>query len=86
MGYLAQNLMLTGNPTESPEIKLTMDYISKLHREIFYLWGFIGQEGIWDEAREFVDEHLMMPTPFEYRTKMQDNEARERERNQGNVE
>ena len=87
MGYLAQNLLINSTTLDkSPEMAFAMDYIGKLQRELFYLWGFIGQEGIWDDAREFVDEHLMVPTPFEYVPKRTGRDTREREWSQGTVE
>ena len=70
MGYLANGLLINNMTADrSPEAAFAMDYIGKLQRELFYLWVFIGQEGAWDEAREFVDEHTMVPTPFEYGTR-----------------
>ncbi len=37
-----------------------------LSRELFYLWNFILQQELWDEAREFLDEHMDDPAPFEF--------------------
>lgn len=35
------------------------------NREIFYLWEFIQNEGLWEEAMEFIDENINEPVPFE---------------------
>ena len=56
---------------DEPEPKevYTMDSlknrIRKLERELFYVWDFIGQEGFWNEASEYVNEHRDEPIPFE---------------------
>lgn len=41
-------------------------YIRKLQRELFLIWGFVGQEGLWEEAREFVNDHIDEEIPFEW--------------------
>lgn len=38
---------------------------TSVYRQNFYLWMFISQEGLWDEAREFLKENMDIPTPFE---------------------
>lgn len=40
-----------------------------LRREAFYLWMFIAQEGLLEEAREFMDENMDHPVPSEYWTR-----------------
>ncbi len=40
-------------------------YITKLHRELFYTWCFLAQEGLLDEASEFLKDHRNIPTPLE---------------------
>lgn len=37
-----------------------------LSRELFYLWNFIIQQELWDEARDFLDEYMDDPAPFEF--------------------
>lgn len=37
-----------------------------LRREAFYLWMFIAQEGLLEEAREFMEENMGHRVPFEY--------------------
>lgn len=39
-----------------------------LRREAFYLWMFIAQEGLLEEAREFMEENMGHPVPSEYET------------------
>ena len=46
-------------------IQLRSPYIIRLQRELFYLWGFLAQEGLWEEANDFMDENRGRPTPFE---------------------
>ena len=52
------------NP-EYPEIQQLKEHIRRLERELFHIWGYIGQEGLWNEAREYVDEHAGEAIPFE---------------------
>lgn len=39
-----------------------------LRRESFYLWMFIAQEGLLEEARVFMEENTGHPVPSEYGT------------------
>jgi hypothetical protein len=39
-----------------------------LRRESFYLWMFIAQEGLLEEARVFMEENMGHPVPSEYGT------------------
>lgn len=32
--------------------------LQKVQRQLYYLWDFIGQEGLWNEAKEYVEESL----------------------------
>ena len=41
-------------------------HICALHRELYYLWDFIGEEGLWSEAKEYVDECCDDPIPYEW--------------------
>ncbi len=45
--------------------QLLKDRMRKLKRETFYMWMFITQEGLWEEAREFLEENMDIPLPFE---------------------
>ena len=37
-----------------------------LERELFYIWLFLSQEGLCEEARDFVADHKDEPIPFEF--------------------
>lgn len=53
-----------------PEKKATEEeyrnHIRKLERELFHLWDYVGQEGLWSEAKEYVEERKEMEIPFEF--------------------
>lgn len=49
----------------APTQEQLKEHIRKLERELFHVWGYIGQEGLWNEAREYVDEHAGEAIPFE---------------------
>lgn len=36
----------------------------RARRELFYLWLFLAQEGIYEEARDFINEHMEKPVLF----------------------
>lgn len=38
---------------------------SELKRELFYLWTFIAQQDMWEEALDFLDEYSNLQVPFE---------------------
>ena len=40
-------------------------YTTNMHRELFYAWCFLAQEGLLDEALEYMGEHMGIPTPLE---------------------
>ena len=40
-------------------------HIRKLERELYYLWEYIGQEGLWSEAKTYVEDNADEPIPFE---------------------
>jgi len=44
----------------------TSHRISILSRELFYLWVFIIHEELWNEARDFLDDYMDDPAPFEF--------------------
>ena len=46
--------------------KLIEDRVRHLERELFHLWEYIWQEGLGDEAREFMEEHKDEEIPFEW--------------------
>lgn len=40
-------------------------HVSRLCRELFFVWAFLAQEGLLDEALEFLKEHGNDPAPFD---------------------
>ena len=52
---------------ESPEEKLqhTEDQFRKLQRESYYLWMFVSTQGLWEDAHEFLEDHMDEPMLFE---------------------
>ena len=72
--YLKEYIGYTEEPEDERIIRETKEqlpktarhYIRKLQRELFQLWGFVGQEGLWEEAREFVNDHMDEEIPFEW--------------------
>lgn len=40
--------------------------IRYLRRQLFHLWGFIAQEGLWLDACEFLNDCRNYPDPYEY--------------------
>lgn len=41
------------------------NYTRLLRRQMLYIWMFLVREDIWDEACEFLEEHMDDPSPFE---------------------
>ena len=52
---------------QAPEEALPQnaDRFRKLQRESFYLWMFISSQGLWEDAREFLEDNMDFPIPFE---------------------
>lgn len=44
---------------------IQFDQEMRLRRQLFLMWLFVSQEGVLDEAREFVLEHINDPVPFD---------------------
>lgn len=56
-------------PAQDPGTEADDGRTGILSRELFYLWNFILLQELWDEAREardFLDEHMDDPAPFEF--------------------
>lgn len=47
----------------SEEIK---GHVRKLEHELFYLWEYVCSEGLWSEAKEYIEDHEDDPIPFGY--------------------
>ncbi len=44
------------NYKNDADIELLRWQISKLRKELYHLWDFVGQEGLWCEAKEHLEE------------------------------
>lgn len=58
-------------PRMKSESELTMaerynNHIRFLHRELYHVWDFIGEEGLWSEAREYVADRCLDRIPYEW--------------------
>ena len=63
------DVRLDSHPWDGKEPPGSWHGLSRLlRREAFYLWMFIAQEGLLEEAREFMEENMDHPVPFEYGT------------------
>ena len=54
----------------SPSPYLTVDVVCdnqelSLQRQLFLMWLFVAQEGVLDEARDFIFDHINDPFPFD---------------------
>ena len=63
MGYITEICIEKNINALGPNNKNVI--IRKLHRELFYVLCFLAQENLLDEAFEFLEEHRIMPSPFE---------------------
>ena len=43
----------------------SQEKIRMLQRKLHYLWMYLIEEGLWEEAEEYIKEHMDEPTPFE---------------------
>ena len=59
-----QHVQPSLSPSASSSGSLTQDD-TMMRRQNFYLWMFISQEGLFEEAKEFLAENMDEPTPFE---------------------
>jgi len=50
---------------ESPEMVRLQCAIQAVSRMNFYLWMYLAQEGIFEEAHSFVREQMENPLPYE---------------------
>lgn len=67
MGYedpLPEELAMEEAKKNTP--KIIEERIRRLERELFALWNFVWQEGLGEEAREFVNDHKDEEMPFEW--------------------
>ena len=55
-----ENARIRSHMPETAEEKIRM-----LQRRFQYTWMFLIEEGIWEQADEYVRDHMDEPTPFE---------------------
>ena len=60
--YMGYEEAAREDPQTTEQLK---EQLRKLERELFHVWGYISQEGLWNEAREYVEEHADEAVPFE---------------------
>ena len=56
-GEVSEDEIVLKNSEDSESIKMK--------REMYYLWEFLSTEGIQEEAREYLSEHMDQKSPFE---------------------
>jgi hypothetical protein len=39
---------------------------SQLRSQLFYLWTFVAQQDLWEDAFDFLDEHYDPNTPVDF--------------------
>ncbi len=49
-------------PAEMEKLQCAIQAMSRMN---FYLWMYLAQEGIFEEAHDFIREKLEEPLPFE---------------------
>ena len=72
--YLKELLGYEEGPSEEEVLREAMektpetvtDHIRKLKRELFHLWAFVMEEGLYSEAVEYTAEHKDEEIPFEW--------------------
>lgn len=66
MGKYTNAALRTGTDLDQAARERRDAHIRVLHRELFYLWDFVGEEGLWSDAKEYVDERCIDPIPYEW--------------------
>lgn len=46
--------------------KSAREHIHDLEHELFFLWEYLCSEGLWNEAKEYLEEHEQDEIPFGY--------------------
>ena len=55
-----------GGRVASHTPQIAKDYIHKMEHELFFLWEYIWQKGLGDEAQSHVDANKDEPIPFSW--------------------
>ena len=45
---------------------LQREFCSQLRSQLFYLWTFVAQQDLWEDALDFLDEHCDPHTPVDF--------------------
>lgn len=53
-------------PKKRPKQNPLKQQLQKTQRQLYYLWDFIGQEGLWNEAKEYLEDNIDAPIPYEW--------------------
>lgn len=51
-------------PSRLDNLEAMKAHIRETEHDLFYLWEYICSEGLWSEAKEYLDEHREDPIPF----------------------
>lgn len=51
-------------PSDASEVKRLKTHVRKLEHSLFFLWAFLLKEDAYEEAYDFLDEHLCDDIPF----------------------
>lgn len=62
MGYEGER----SEATASRQKKSAREHIRDLEHELFFLWEYLCSGGLWNEAKEYLEEHEQDEIPFGY--------------------
>lgn len=48
------------------QLLVERELCSRLRSQLFYLWTFIAQQDMWEDAYDFLDEHYDPQTPVDF--------------------
>ena len=65
MNYLTNEMKSPYSTTPSDRRCRAEKACSELRTQLFCLWTFVAQQGIWEDALDFMDEHEGLTFPFE---------------------
>ena len=50
----------------SRQLAAERELSSQLRSQLFYLWTFVAQQDLWEDALDFLDEHCDPHTPIDF--------------------
>lgn len=50
--------------SDTDEVKRLKSHVQRLEHSLFFLWAFLFREDVYEEASDFLDEHLCDEVPF----------------------